>query len=217
MAQDVRHFLYSSDYPMPLFTCKFIGNTALSAGFGYTRFKHNLPYIPLLTGQWDTNSNFNTSHDISSTTFQSDLASIVVYADSTYIYFNYYAPAAVTIYYRLWGFTPTDYSGDVSPISDDSNFIFDTDYQYIKLAKTGKVSSGQGTTITHDLGYVPLARVWKLNEYGIGQGQTVKGLGLETSSIESGTKNAVIDSSKLYIGSLISNGYAYYHIYGNEA
>lgn len=219
MAQDPRNFLYSTDYPMPLFTCKFIGSAVLSSGFGNTKFKHNLPYIPLLVGQWDTSTNFNTSHDITSTTFQSDVASVTVYADSTYIYLNYYAPSSVTIYYRLWGFTPTDYTGNVTPISDDSKFIFDTDYQYMKLAKTGKVLANQSTTITHNLGFVPLARVWKINEYGTGQGQTVQGLGPETSSIDasSGNKNAIVDSSKLYIGDIISGGYAYYHIYGNEA
>ena len=219
MQQDVRHFKYSSDYPMPLFTCKYTGSVVLNSGFGTTKFKHNLPYIPLLVGQWDTDSSFDTSHDITSTTFQSDVASVTVYADSTYIYFNYYATGVVTIYYRLWGFTPTDYTEDVTPISDESTYILSTDYQYMSLASSGKVLSGQATTISHGLGYIPLARVWKIGKYGIGQGQTVLGLGPETSSINaaSGSRNAIVDNNNLYIGDIVTGGYAYYHIYGNEA
>lgn len=217
--QDDRRLKFTTDSPMPLFVCKFIDSVNLQGGsFRYIKIPHNLPYTPLLVGQWDTDPEFNSSHDITNASYQSELANLLVYTDSTYIYFNYYSTEDVTVYYRLWGFCPPDYEGDLDPVSDDSKFMFNTDYEYLKTLKMGKVTPGDSTTIQHNLGYVPLARVWRTSQYGQGQGQTVTGLGLDISSSNgAGDKISIVDENNLYIGDLDQDGYAYYHIYTNEA
>lgn len=46
---------------------------------------------------------------------------------------------------------------DVNTITDPRNFIFSTDYDYLKESSSGLVDtdSGGNVTITHSLGYVP--------------------------------------------------------------
>ena len=234
MTQDARHFAYTSDSSVPAFvyhTEGQVNNTGTYyGGDGCVKIAHNLPFVPLVVGYWSSQSDFSNSHDISyGSAAQESGAAMTVLADSNYLYVNTSAESQVMFHFRIYAYAPNDYSGEVTPITDESTFHFSTDYVYLKVAQEGRVSPNGAVKIDIpiNLGYLPIYRVWRTNSMLFKDGNsqvTVKGLGSVSSFVDYSISNPledVIKDGQLTISwgddSPSGDDYAYYQIYSNEA
>lgn len=237
MVQDARRFIYSSDSKMPTFVWKVEGNVVNSEGSwlgGCKKFKHNLPFTPMLMGVWSNSSDFRPSSNIGEGSYiQSSGSGFIAFADSTYVYVKGIVTndTPQTFYYRLYSYTPPDYDGDMTPLTDISTFHFDTDYNYLQIAKEGKIvpNGVKYHEVEHNLGYIPLYKIWRtvnVDFWEQGQGVVSKrGLCPTVSYVypdETPSMWDVADTEKLYINwhenrSIDSNDFAYYQVYSNEA
>lgn len=219
MAQDPRKFLLDSDYTTPVFVGKWQGSFTIPA-YEYldTGFNHNLPFTPLIVGQWSLNSNFQPSYDIATSNGYSIGVSFnqAAGSDSTKILFkldNGYS-SSKTYYYRLFAFCPSDYNGDVSPVDDSTPYKFSSDFNYHKLLTYGtrNVTSNNDIVINHNLGYVPQVRTWLKDPFNNFIAPFVN-LQYQDGSFTSGT---IVTPSTLTIKGVTSGDVVYYHIYADE-
>lgn len=134
-----------------------------SEDYAFMTFEHNLPFIPLVIGQWSQNSNFQPSYDVTVETpsysgaGQPPLA-LLIAATPTQIRISVDNRLTNTIYLRLMAYAPPNYTGDVIPVEYDSPFRFNSHYRYPKIVASGKGSANQ--SIAHNLGYIPQAQIW---------------------------------------------------------
>lgn len=219
---DAKHFLYSSDYQMPALVWSDYGSlTAIPAyGTKSVTMTHNLPFVPLLLGVWSENSDFNPAYDISNFIGPADINGNLELnacgANSLNVLVEAYngANTPKTLYFKLIAFAPPDYDGDLPNIYDTTNFMFNTDYNYPKIVKSGVVTlnSGSSTTINHNLGYVPQAKVWGADQ----NGRITPLYRKNMSPSLGGDDGPLIDKNNLVIKAGSSGKY-YYHIYGDSA
>lgn len=156
---------------------------------------HGLPFTPLIFGQWSTNSNFNPSYDLGITipggsTGGQPETMCLVSADASAIHFDLINNALTTrtFYFKLMGFAPPNYTGQVNPVDYSSPFRFNSHYRYQQLYMHGQ-SSG---TVNHNLGYLPQAKIW-----GISANRVIPSIGILTTTT---LKSA-------------ASGSYYYHVY----
>lgn len=161
--QDARNFSYSSDYPMPVVAYRNEFTVSAPAGqeMVLVKIAHGLPYIPLTMGKWSNTQDFTTAQDLSADE-DVDGTSLELYADETYFYFLFFKDQStdVTRYVRVIAFAPPDYDGEIEPLDNDSNFLFNTDYNYVGLYAQGVLDQSTGGIVGHALGYIPQCRCW---------------------------------------------------------
>lgn len=165
----------SSDYPLDKIVYMHTLSLTISAGgFNDQVFPHNLPFTPLVLGQWSFDSDFTTAYDFNSgprfgaggtlllqTALHSDATDITIFNSN-----NQGSP--VTVYWRIYGLMPSTVS-EVAPFtaSTADDFIIDTDQNYSKLFMSGVTASsavvGSTETVVHGLGYRPQVLVWTEN------------------------------------------------------
>lgn len=216
---DPRKFIYDSDYPTPAFVAAWEGSYEV-AGYDYldTGFNHNLPFTPLVVGQWSLNANFQPAYDIGTTNgYMVGLDwNQAAGSNETKIVFrmnNGYSSKR-TYYYRIFAFAPPDYDGDVPSIEDSTNFRFNSDFNYPKLFAYGKktITADGDFVVNHNLGYIPQVRTWKKEDYNDFLSPFVN-IHYESGGYTMGT---VVDSSKMTIRNALSGDVIYYHIYADE-
>lgn len=217
---DARKFLFSSDYPTPAFVGAWTGSFSVG-GYAYldTGFNHNLPFTPLIVGQWSLNPNFEPSYDIATSNgyFVGVEFNQAAGSTSSQIKFkltNGYSSAR-TYYYRLFAFAPNDYDGDVPSIEDSTNFRFNSDFNYPKLFAYGKraITTDGDFSVNHNLGYIPQVRTWvydPLNEFI----SPFVNVHYEDGEYTTGT---IVDTTKMTVKGAVSGSTYYYHIYAEEA
>ena len=216
---DARKFILNSDYSTPAFVAKWEGSYTISAnGYLDPSFNHNLPFTPLVVGQWSLNPNFQPAYDISTQNgwFVGVQFNQVAGSTSSKIVFkltNDYGSSR-TYYYRLFSFAPSDYDGDIPAIEDATNFRLNSDFNYPKLYAYGHSNlTTADFIVNHNLGYIPQARVWiydSLNECLA----PVVNVHYQDGSYTSGV---IIDTSRLTYKGGQSGDQIYYHIYADEA
>lgn len=166
--QDPRKFAYSSDYQMPIvgYRNEFTITVSPNEGSKITKIAHGLPYMPLLLGKVSDTQNFSSAQDITSDTTISN-TTIAVCSDSTYIYVSTYSSesAAKTFYVRVVGFVPPDYEGDLSFISNDTSYRFNSDNNYPKIYAQGVLDQNTGGAVVYSLGYIPQCKAWMYYDY----------------------------------------------------
>lgn len=216
---DPRKFIYSSDYPTPAFVGAWQGSFDV-AGYDYldTGFNHNLPFAPLIVGQWSLNANFEPAYDIATTNgyFVGVNWNQAAGSDDTRILFklnNGYSDTR-TYYYRLFAFAPSDYDGDIPSIEDSTNFRFNSDFNYLKLFTYGKstASSDGDFIVNHNLGYIPQVRTWLKDSINNFITPFIN-VHYQDGSYTTGT---VVDSSKMTVKNMVAGETIYYHIYADE-
>lgn len=224
-------FLFDSDYPMPYLT--YFGTTTQTVGgmeyYKTAQIAHNLPFTPLLIGQWSTSADFSISYDLAMSIpqflgGQPSIASIVG-ADSSSIWFDLTnnTGSDVTFYYRLAAFSPPSYSGMVDAVDGAGNYKFNSDFNYLKIYRQGmtSVSSSTVATIAHDLGYVPQSRIWnEQNLYLGGANRTILSP-MSSSRSSYGLLGGMVNDNSLILGANDSMGTVttinfYYHIYADK-
>ena len=171
---DIRKFIMNSDYPTPFLVWESTESLTVPVGTYFNAASksvaHNLPFTPMLIGQWSTNSSFVPAYDLANdmpifTGTRPDYQ-ILVGADSTYIRISatHIKTSAQTLYFRFFAFLPPDYTGTWTNVLDDTtNFKLNSDFNYPKVVASGSVTVADQakTSYTHNLGYVPQVRAWK--------------------------------------------------------
>lgn len=158
---DPRDFLLNTDYEMDKIV--YFREGTLNAGDYDKDYPHNLPFTPLLFGVCAFNSDFSDSMSVpfQYLTHDADVA-FTASANSTNVRLSYILNGTGfpnKIYYRLYGFEPSDSHAKVGGTSKYAkNFILNTDYNYCKLFKKG--TTAPNTTIAHNLGYLPQVIAW---------------------------------------------------------
>lgn len=221
MVQDARNFKYSSDYPMPYFVYKTTKEIQVNAKSSASiEFNHDLNFIPLLIGYWSESEDFDSTNDINNPVLGDNYASISVVANNNSIKISASnsANSSKKFYVRLWGYMPPDSNSSSTPVFDTTRYFFDTDYDYLELAKYGTaMRTGSPIEIVHNLGYIPQCRVWR--KYAIEGIEYIEPAMATLFPDEIYAQNASFWATDkiLHLGGLPSNAICYYyHIYTSE-
>lgn len=131
---------------------------------------HGLPFTPLPEIVWSNTSDFSIANVRGDSAYNSSAFTTgagqlyAVSADATNVYITRYnnSGSTQTLYYRITCLAPSDASEE-SVVNFTANsadkFVFNSDYNYMKLFKAGKLTSGSNT-YAHGLGYIPRVRAW---------------------------------------------------------
>lgn len=173
---DPRNFLVISDYPLDKIIYLYEGQlTAAAGGFATASIPHDLPFAPLIVGNWSTSPLWSVTYEQQSGPIApNNNYSPILYgfdvtsnnSASNITLTNYISGAPVTAYYRLYGFQPSNSNVDLLATNDADNFILNTEYNYTKLlsANTASIAESfsidQFVTVTHNLGYIPQVIYW---------------------------------------------------------
>ena len=223
---DPREFLLNTDYEMDKIIYFKEGKFTASAGNLKTvQIPHNLGFAPLIFGLGSFNESFTNTRTLPLVDVNNPNGAFIFDFEATDANINIYYQDVngrfpTTIYYRIYGFEPSDTKNKIGPTSSHAKeFILNTDYNYCKLFKKGTVAGDADTTINHNLGYIPQFLAWY--EY--------KSLGTPTVyPVETNVWNdpltslpygIAITSSKVtfkYSATGISNSKIHYRIYYDE-
>jgi hypothetical protein len=166
---DSRNLLLDTDYPLDKIIYMTSGSFSAAGGGGLDtvyEITHNLGFTPLVIGTWSTDIGFSTSREGGFFAFEGTDPNTIYtqfFANSTKITVTTSNPTAssVTIYYRIYAFTPSDVNLDASFTTSVADiFALNTDYNYTKLYSSGIATAAAITTITHGLGYRPQVMAW---------------------------------------------------------
>lgn len=181
---DPRDFLLNTDYEMDKIIYVKEGKADPPAS-GSTSTRIELPnpfsFRPLLFGLCSFNEDFSSpkpspyyqdpkvihvggpvgisiSYDI---TFSASIEE-----DQIFILYRNVSSNPRPIYYRIYGFAPSDVNIKLPPTKNYAKtFTLNTDRDYRKLYKQGIVNLGQSVTIDHNFGYIPQAMLWQEAPY----------------------------------------------------
>ena len=158
---DNRNFLASTDFAMDKASGYMTGSFAVGAGSNaFPEILHNLGYRPLYFLKWSTDPNFTTSFDEVGVSFNFVTMSAQTDATKLYLFANNLTGGALTLYYRVIFFMPTNVDIDaVQTQSALDNFNFNTDYNYPKILDENFFLAGSGL-VNHNLGYYPQVEAW---------------------------------------------------------
>lgn len=219
----------TSDYPVDKISYMKPGSFSLAslASGAITTIPHGLPFAPLCGGSWSMVSDFSLQYEYAIGTFPSGNPGLLfgitanVFSDATNVYIIASNPTggAVTIYYRLFGFEPSDSATDLNPIiglADD--FVLNTNYNYPKLFMFDKVSlpSTSGTafdySVEHGIGITPQTMGWvQIDTYN---GVTTAPCWRPINGAPLGTTLAVNDNYITFrIGTFQAAHSAYFRVY----
>lgn len=206
---DPRDFILNTDYEMDKIV--FYKTGELPAGSYDEPIKHGLSFAPLVFGVFSYVDDFSGPRPIPYSFITPDnTINVDALADSENVYLSYinYAGTPAKIYYRLYGFEPSDSHAHVPSTSRYAGeFILNTDYNYCKLKQKGVVNATSTVTIKHGLGYLPQTLVW---------GETGGNIfPINTSYLGyPGAPNAKINAQSLVLSNIER---AHYRIYYDEA
>jgi len=204
---DPRDFLLNTDYEMDKII--YFREGTLNAGQYDIDYPHNLPFTPLLFGVCAFNQDFSDSRSVPFQQLTHDNSiDFHAYANATNVRLSYinYAGTPSKIYYRLYGFEPSDSHAKVGGTSKYAkNFILNTDYNYCKLFKKGITTPT--STVAHNLGYLPQVLAW---------GESTAGW---TAPIETSTTGGYIAVTNTTVAFQYPSGMnkMHYRIYYDEA
>lgn len=166
--------LLSTDYPIDKIVFLFESQVTVGAfGFADIDTPHNMNGTPLVNGFWTTDATWNTSYEINTGIYVNGALAYRtgISADSGKVRFsmNNNTAAPVTLYYRVYAFSPEsslDFEANITNVIN--SFKLNTDYNYPKLYATGSWSepSTGGSYVTriifeHNLGYIPQVQAWQ--------------------------------------------------------
>jgi hypothetical protein len=164
--------LINSDYPLDKVIYMASGSTTFASGGlpANLTIDHDLTFKPLIVGQWSYDADFSTVQEGGLQVYGDPaVASLSFFSTSTQILIARYnnTGSSVTLYYRMFGFMPSDVS-ELAPFTDSvsSDFVLNSDYNYMKLYDAGIVNlTSSSQTVAHDLGYRPRVLVWNDGSY----------------------------------------------------
>lgn len=163
--------LVNTHYKMPWIVWSMRYSIQVAAGeYKIATIQHGLPFVPLLTGQWSPNRQFNPSYDLGAPTPGGAIVQMPDYlcdgyADDEEIRFALMNNTSTSAEFnmKLMAFAPPDYTGDVNPVNYNSPFSFNSHYRYQQLFMQGRARG----KVTHGLGYLPQAKLWSITQDSI--------------------------------------------------
>ena len=182
--------LLTTDSPLDMICYKTSGSVTVPDGtLGGTHvIAHGLSFVPMPFLIWSNTSDFVISNVGGDSGYYANGPGqyYTSVADSTNITIslNNSSGSSKVLYYRIFCFIPSTVSDDVLvPHNADQsdNFLLSTDYNYMKLDTTNRVTTIQ-TTFDHNLGYIPTVVCW---------GVQYSGAIIDT--IDQGTFSSIID------------------------
>lgn len=236
---DPRDFYLNTDYEMDKII--YYKEVKLTPGqYGNVTLPHSLGIAPLVTGVWSKTADFAEPHSFSGisgvvdpSTNSYSVEIISVHADENEFFFTQFAgpissPTNFPFYARIMCFEPAGSHKDLPGTSKNaSQFILNTDYNYLKLFKSGAEDVVFNTqtglydpiTITHNLGYHAQALFW-VESIGSGwrevrplNGVLLPSIYVDEACVKSYTDKFIILAPPLQAGS----GRIHYRIYYDEA
>lgn len=161
MAVDPRNFILNTDYEMDKII--YFNEGSLNAGDYDVDIPHSLGFTPLIFGVCAFNSDFSDARGVPyQAQTVSNTVQFTVQANGVNVRLSYInqSGSPSKIYYRLYGFEPSNSTATVAPTSGNADkFILNTDYNYCKLYKKGTASPN--ATVSHALGYIPQVLIWR--------------------------------------------------------
>lgn len=226
---DPRDFLLNTDYGMDKIIVAKEGKIMPNET---KLIPHGLPFTPLMFGCCSFNGDDSDSRSIP---FSDDFfvttssgggmisarVSITVAADATNIELVYHNEQAnpQPLAYRLYGFEPPQINAKVAGTSKQARkFNLDTDRNYLKIYKVGKVRFGQKVEIVHNFGYIPQIMAWfSWGNFAPGriQQHTSDNMTSLYPAIKVTTEKVIIDMTQF--SPALANAEYYYRIYYDEA
>lgn len=172
-----KDLLISSDYPTDKIILTATGTTTVPPYANIpVNIAHNLPFIPLVMGNWTTSPTWDTTYEQGTgpiappNTYSPFLYNFTAESNITNVravLINNISGSTVTAYFRVYAFMPSDVNVAVNRTSiSGDDLVFNTDYNYTKLWRADVASfpdtfSGEVTsTITHNFGYRPQVDFW---------------------------------------------------------
>lgn len=166
-----RKMLLSSDYPMDKVAYIKEGSLLIKNGDIQLPVAHGLPFAPLLLGSWSFTPDFETAYEFGSFAFANrELSQVSTTTNSTNILFGSLFPdeSARMIYYSIFGYAPSDYTGKILIPPQRKGLKFDSRKNYLKLFDADVVNlSSTPILVPHNLGYEPTVIVWLEGNGGI--------------------------------------------------
>lgn len=169
-------FLINSDYPLDKVI--YLGThqvTLSSFQIQEVTPAHTLGFTPLLMGQWSTTPDFSVAYGINAGPSvgmnRAFDTSIAANNSNLWIQTQNRTGSTATVYYRMFGFVPSDINPEASYTSiDGDDFVFNTEYNYMKLlnADMQNVANNGSIIYDHNLGYYPKVMVWNYNSFADG-------------------------------------------------
>lgn len=141
------------------------GSISITSGDLYKGFSHGLPFAPLIMGSWSLTPDFASSNEFTLMPYGSpSIDQLSLLATPSQVQFGglFADGTTKTIYYRLYAFAPSDYSGDVVAPNVENGYRMDSRLNYMKLFAEG-IATFSGSTpviVNHNLGYKPMVLVW---------------------------------------------------------
>jgi len=174
---NAKDFLLNSDYPLDKVVHMLSGSFAVASGGSYAgTVPHGLSFTPLAYANWSTSSTWDVVYEEetgpiaapnSYSPFTYRFTCETNATDLTLNFSNFLSGAALTVYYRVYFFMPSNVNVAVEHTASGSTDLqFSSDYNYTKLLASGVYSMPDttGTSSTesyvHGLGYRPQAIYW---------------------------------------------------------
>jgi len=218
-----KQMFLSTDYPIDKIVFTLESSVSVAAfGFADIDTPHGMAGIPLVNGFWTTDPTWSTSYEINTGIYiNGNLAYRTgVASNSTNVRFsmNNQTGSPVTLYYRIFAFSPEDDSDfDAGATNIYNSFKLNTDYNYPKLYATGRwnePSTGGGyvtrVIFNHNLGYVPQVQAWQTLG---GFTSPITGADAVTGST---TGMEVTETQLIFYFSTFSASTIYYRVYLDE-
>ena len=220
MATDPRDFLLNTDYEMDKIVY-FTSGEIMPDNISPRRYvdNFNLGFIPLVFAVFSFNEDFSDARmnwTQQGFTSGSDRIEIQLYAVSdgvVVVYLNEVNPNQ-KLYYRIYGFEPTNSTSNVASTQKDAKqFILNTDYSYCKLYKKGIASTN--TTISHNLGYIPLVLAWNEDKWTNPSPSIISPTAISGAAVAN-LPNIDVTNNELIINGIRPNSKVHYRIYYDE-
>lgn len=161
--------IYESDLAqMPIifsanYTCTATEQLTPYIKYANFDFPTNLPYKPLLIGEYSFNQNFEPAYPMVIPGAATDILAfgeVVCFADQSNVHITMLVPnAQPTIYCRVIGFPNPLYQGETPIVNIRQDWRFDTDFKYPQIYSADSTTD-LSTTVYHGLGYTPIVMAW---------------------------------------------------------
>lgn len=205
------NFNLNTNYPLDkviIFKEQTVSAGSLGSGT-HVSITHGLGFTPLIFGVWSYTSDFTASLSIASGRKDTSEGYLWVYSNSTTIELYNYTTS--TVYVRLYGFEPSTSATTIAKTNTSSGgLLFNSDWNYAKLYLAARVQGNgdltSGTSVYHNLGFVPQVMAWVQYTQTGNCEQAQDSFILGTSSYKNGVE---VDSSKVTIYGTTSQ---YYHL-----
>lgn len=197
-------FIDRSEFIKPVIVFEY--NGSFMSNIKTFDIEHNLPFVPLIMGEYSLNSDFSDARDFRFWT-SGDENFLVGALEKTIRFAIRGVDPPRRAYVRLIGITPPDYTGEVTPLKRRT--LNDSRNRSLKILNFGTFRGDR--VVEHNLGYLPMVYFWE--ETVIFRKNNSSILDLEKCLRPSSPVNS-INNNEVHISGR-GDGKGYYAIFGD--